>query len=166
MKCLVFSDSHNETYLIKKAISSHPDAEVIFFLGDGLSDIEEIYLSFPERKILAVKGNCDFRSFVMNEFIEKTAVIDLLGKKIVYTHGDLYGVKYGMAGLERLAKETFADVILFGHTHTPVLEYFSSNDIKPFYVFNPGSIGSREGSFGIMDLYEGKEPLFSHGNFL
>ena len=166
MKCLVFSDSHNDSYFMKKAIKLHPDAEVVFFLGDGLSDVEEIFLSFPEKKFFAVKGNCDFRSIAMNSFIQKTAEIELLGKKIVYTHGDLYGAKYGDAGLEKLAKERFADIVLFGHTHTPKSEYIPGDDGgKPFYLFNPGSIGSRDASYGIMNLYEGKEPLFSHGNF-
>ncbi len=37
MKCLVFSDSHGNVSYMKKALRLHPDAEVVFFLGDGLA---------------------------------------------------------------------------------------------------------------------------------
>ena len=42
MKCLVFSDSHGDTAYIKRAILKNKDAEVLFFLGDGLYDIDEV----------------------------------------------------------------------------------------------------------------------------
>ena len=150
---------------MEKAILKNPDTELVFFLGDGLSDLEELFYRFPKIKFLAVKGNCDFRYIVCTEAVQKTAEIHILGKRIIYTHGDLYGVKYGKGGLYDLARSRFADIILFGHTHTPELEYVS--DVKnPYYLFNPGSAGSGAGSFGIMTLTEGQEPLFSHGNFL
>ena len=53
MKCLVFSDSHGSPYFIQKAISLHPDADVIFFLGDGLDDISEIFERYPNKNFLA-----------------------------------------------------------------------------------------------------------------
>ena len=65
----------------------------------------------------------------------------------------------------KLAMDKNADIVLFGHTHTPELKYVSEYE-KPFYLFNPGSIGSGKGSYGILTLTEGQEPLFSHGNFL
>jgi len=101
----------------------------------------------------------------LDEIVQKTAEIEISGKRIVYTHGDLYGAKYGTGGLEKLARDKNADIVLFGHTHTTELKYVSEYE-KPFYLFNPGSIGSGQGSYGIMTLTEGQEPLFSHGNFL
>ena len=182
MKCLVFSDSHNNSFFMKRAISMHPDAEVVFFLGDGLSDIDDIYTSFPNMKFLAVRGNCDHSGIALGAMIPKTESITLEGKRITYTHGDLYGVKYSSDGIEQLAKKTSSDIILFGHTHTPFLKYipgqdFSDDEIikkyesgispdKPFYLFNPGSIGSSyTPSYGVITLGKG-EPLLSHGNFL
>lgn len=165
MKCLIFSDSHNYSYHITRALRLHPDAEIVFFLGDGLSDIDEVRYEFPNIKFLAVRGNCDMRTFALDSIVQKTAEIEISGKRIVYTHGDLYGAKYGTGGLEKLARDKNADIVLFGHTHLPELKYFSEHE-KPFYLFNPGSIGSSSGSYGILTLTEGKEPLFSHGNFL
>lgn len=166
MKCLVFSDSHGCVRNMRRALSLNRDAEVVFFLGDGLTDLDEIWQDFPNVKFLAVRGNCDLRALSMGQMADKCSSIELLGKRIVYTHGDLYGAKYGTAGLERLAEERLADIVLFGHTHTPHTKYFSSGRKKPFYLFNPGSAGSRDGSFGILTLNEGQEPLFSNGNFL
>jgi predicted phosphodiesterase len=45
MKCLVFSDSHGSSYGMLKALALHPDAEVVFFLGDGLSDADSVEYS-------------------------------------------------------------------------------------------------------------------------
>ena len=165
MKCLVFSDSHGDKYNMTRALRLHRDAEIVFFLGDGLSDIDEVRYAFTSVKFLAVRGNCDMRTFALDSMIGKTAEIEISAKRIVYTHGDLYGAKYGTGGLEKLAADKSADIVLFGHTHTPALEYFSDYE-NPFYLFNPGSIGNREGSYGIITLTEGQEPLFSHGNFL
>ena len=39
MKCLVFSDSHRDARNMRAALLHNPDAEVIFYLGDGLSDV-------------------------------------------------------------------------------------------------------------------------------
>ena len=165
MKCLCFSDSHGNLLTMKMALNKHPNAEVIFFLGDGLSDIDEIEYSCSAVKFLAVRGNCDFRMVALGEIVQKTAEIEISGKRIVYTHGDLYGAKYGTAGLEKLARDRNADIVLFGHTHEPELKYFGDED-KPFYLFNPGSISSGRGSYGILTLTEGQEPFFSHGNFV
>ena len=40
----------------------------------------------------------------------------LRGKKIFITHGDLYGVKYGMTNIYYKGKEVGADIVLFGHS--------------------------------------------------
>ncbi len=160
MKCLVFSDSHGSTYFIKQVLDMHPDAETVFFLGDGLSEIDTLRAGYPEKFWIAVRGNCDFYSSFMESPAKKTEEIKLCGYKIVATHGDLYGVKYGIGGLISLAKETDADIVLFGHTHIPFEKYISDYE-KPFYLFNPGSISPSSASFGVIEL--GDAPLLSHG---
>lgn len=160
MKCLVFSDSHGNEYNISKALSMHRDADVVFFLGDGLSDAESVAAPDSKRMWIAVKGNCDFRSYFLGREVSKTEEIILEGKKIVLTHGDLYGVKYGNEKIKSLAHSRKADIVLFGHTHVPHEEY--SDECGPIYLFNPGSIASHSGSFGILSLTE-SSVLFSHG---
>ena len=174
MKCLCFSDSHNFSYYMRKAINLHKDAEAVFFLGDGLADILELSQYYHEMTFYAVKGNCDSSVLAASRQIPETDSVTLLGKRIVFTHGDLYGAKYGTAGLFKLATDTYADIVLFGHTHecaeiyVPAEENSKGDEYslkKPFYLFNPGSIGSSSASYGIITLNEGGGVLFSHGNF-
>ena len=161
MKCIVISDSHGDSYSIRRILNMHPDAEVVFFLGDGISDLEP-FVNNQNMAILAVRGNCD-RNFVLgNSVLKKTDSINLEGHRIVFTHGDLYGVKYGMDGVMRLAEETGADVILFGHTHTPTEKYVPTED-GGVYLFNPGSISGYKPSFGIMNICD-SGILLSHGS--
>ena len=163
MKCLVFSDSHGSVMCMKEVLRMHRDAEVVFFLGDGISDVEQLAISDSTRAWIVVRGNCDFRSVFMNSDVKKVEKISLLGYNIILTHGDLYGAKGGVGGLVNLARQENADILLFGHTHSPHEEYINEYE-KPFYLFNPGSASLQSGSFGVLTL--GKTVLFSHGNFL
>lgn len=161
MKCLVLSDSHGDSYSIRRILNMHPDAEVIFFLGDGLRDME-IFVGDRSRAILAVRGNCD-RDYILGETpVKKTDSINIEGRRVVFTHGDLYGVKYGLDGVIRLAEETNADIVLFGHTHQPLEKYVSRDD-GGLYLFNPGSVGGYRASYGIMNISD-KGVLLSHGS--
>lgn len=163
MKCLVFSDSHGATYGIRSALNMHPDAEVIFFLGDGLSDID-VFISDRSRMWIAVRGNCDHTALLGDTMVKKTDSITLLGHRIFLTHGDLYGVKYGLDGIKKLAVDHNADLVLFGHTHQPHESYNPTED-GGYYLFNPGSIGGgfgARGSYGMINLTE-QRILLSHG---
>ena len=163
MKCLVFSDSHGFLKTMKSAIRLNPDAEVVFFLGDGISDLEEIAYNDKSRVYVCVRGNCDSAYTFLDTELKKLERINIGGYNIVLTHGDLYGARYGMGGLIALGKAESADIVLYGHTHIAHEEYINEFD-KPMYLFNPGSASVHDGSFGIITL--DKLPLFSHGNIL
>ena len=162
MKCLCFSDSHGSSYNIRTALGKHPDAEVVFFLGDGLRDMEGFIMD-RNRAWLAVQGNCDYSPLLGESLVKKTDSITLMGKRIIFTHGDLYGVKYGLDGVKKLAVDHNADIILFGHTHQP-LEKYIPTDEGGFYLFNPGSIGGGfdGASYGVINITD-KGILLSHG---
>ncbi len=164
MKCIIFSDSHGRTEGMARVMRMNPDADAVFFLGDGMRDIEGIKESFPSHTYFAVRGNCDFTSMMGGTPIAKTDEVILEGKKIVFTHGDMYSVKYTTDRLLYLAEERMADVVLFGHTHEPYSHY--ENGDHPFYLFNPGSIGEPrfdEPSFGVLTIRNG-QILLSHGS--
>ena len=163
MTCLVFSDSHGESRNILKAIEKNPDAEVVFFLGDGLLDIEEIAPRYPNIAFFAVMGNCDRVSVFRSLPVKEVDSITLLGKKILFTHGHKYGAKFGIGALVSLAEKAECDILLFGHTHEPMEKYIS--DLRPFYIFNPGSISGYNSSFGIIKISE-SGVLLSHGSLL
>ena len=163
MKCLCFSDSHGSALNIRRAINMHPDAEIAFFLGDGLDDLEP-FLKDSSRAFLAVRGNCDRSAVLGDTMVKKTDKITLENRRIVFTHGDLYGAKYGLDGLMALATESGADLLLFGHTHQPFEKYIPT-DNGGYYLFNPGSIGGGFGSkptYGVINISE-SGILLSHG---
>ena len=163
MKCLCFSDSHGRSAGMHRALSLHPDAQVVFFLGDGLSDFEELIYD-RSRMWIAVRGNCDISGILGDIMVKKTDSITLMGHRIFLTHGDLYGVKYGLDGIERLAVDHNADIVLFGHTHQKLEKYIPTEE-GGFYLFNPGSVGGGFGSkpsYGVINLTE-EGILLSHG---
>ncbi len=157
MKCLIFSDSHGNPFYMKRAIAKNPDAEVVFFLGDGISDAEAVALGDSCRMWIAVRGNCDLSAIFRDRILNKTEEITLEGKKIMLTHGDSYGVKGGLEGLKLAARSRGADIVLFGHTHLPHESYCDG-----LYLFNPGSISRPQYSFGILTVTE-NTVLLSHG---
>lgn len=163
MKILVFSDSHGSTLFMRKALNMHRDAEVVFFLGDGLEDVDTLSYLFPNVAWIAVSGNNDYVPSFRGTLVKSLDSITLEGHKIILTHGNHHYVKNGTAALKRLAKEQGADIVLFGHTHTPHEEYVPDDD-HPFYLFNPGAASGYSPSYGLILL--DKAPLFSHGRFI
>ena len=165
MKCLVFSDSHGDADGMRRVIAMHKDADVIFFLGDGLRDFEEAAYRSPAAKYF-VRGNCDFSHVCFDRIAERTEEITLDGKKILICHGDLFGVKGGCDRLLYYARERECDIVLFGHTHVPTEEWCEVSG-RRIALFNPGSIsrpavGERP-SFGIITVDSGSV-LMSHGS--
>ena len=162
MKLLVFSDSHGNPYYLSRALGMHPDADAAFFLGDGLADLIPFVARPSSPTWFFVKGNCDFSLSLGGIIAKKTDEITLDGVRILYTHGDLYGVKGGTDTLAAYARERGANLVLFGHTHTPCEIYISDYE-KPFYLFNPGAASGYEGSFGVIELLPSSLPLLSCG---
>ena len=145
MRILVISDSHGRTAAIDKILSEQPDAEYVFFLGDKTSDIEDFEFIYPQKQFFVVCGNCDYCSSYPS-----VSVANVCGKRILFTHGHNFSVKYGTQRLLAAAKENNYDIVLFGHTHIPTTLYEDG-----VYLVNPGSCGnSREGapSYAVIDI--------------
>ena len=74
------------------------------------------------------------------------------------THGHNYGVSMDLYGISEEAAARECEIVLFGHTHKPVIE--KKNGVL---VINPGSVSfprqeGRKPSYAILNLEEGKEP--------
>ena len=101
----------------------------------------------------AVYGNTD--GFDVRNRCQKVAHLDLDGLAIVVTHGDQFG-----SPTVKVLREAFpdADVIIFGHTHKPLLELVDLT----VTVMNPGAAGPARfdllPSVGIMELEPGIPP--------
>ena len=151
MLIAVISDTHRIHRYIEEAKQYIEGADVLIHLGDNTEDIPELTQNF-HGDVYGVRGNCD----ISNAY-PKEQLIELCGKRIFITHGDLYGVKYGMNNIFYKAKEINADIVLFGHTHQHFID--EEDGIK---FMNPGSISlprSMGRHIGYIDLEEGKEPV-------
>ena len=169
MTLLVLSDSHGRPDLIEEAIRRvRPDG--ILFAGDGLRDLTRVEIPCP---LWAVSGNCDWLSAPLirngSAFEPQTEeLVTVEGIRILLTHGHKYGVKSGPTAAAYRALELGADILVYGHTHVPV-EYRlppaegGTEERKPLILFNPGSIGDRDGSFGTITVRNGVI-LCGHGN--
>lgn len=168
MELLVLSDSHGRISRISEAYERQikkPDAVV--FLGDGIKDVS--YCDFRESALFCVVGNCDMFTSIGRVSAENEIVMTLGGKRIMMTHGDAYGVKSTLARLIMAAVRNRADIVLFGHTHTPLALYLPEGESeygikleKPLYLFNPGSVGGYDGSFGTVCIRD-DGVILSHG---
>lgn len=142
MRILVVSDTHRDQYSLEQAILRQPKAEVVVHLGDGEDETELVKRKFPEKMFLQVRGNCDWGSSLPAD-----GEITLVGKKIFYTHGYTYDVKYGLYSICCTARDKKADILLFGHTHQALTEYD-----RGLYIMNPGSLHGSLGTYGIIDI--------------
>lgn len=139
MRVLVISDTHGDISGVHKILNEDPDFDMIIHLGDYLRDAEKIEIEYPDIKIEYVYGNCDF--MISDTPSEK--LIEILGKRILFTHGHKYSVKYGPDKLIARARDAGADILLYGHTHVSSLM-----EGNGFVLLNPGSISSSRDSFG------------------
>lgn len=146
MRILVFSDSHGDKQSMQMAFEKEKNIQAAIFLGDGLADFEEFCAQHKNIKTYAVCGNNDFS---INKNYPNTLNIKLLHHTIIITHGHMYGVKTGRSKLALKAKESGADIALYGHTHNALQE-----DIADVTLINPGSI-SRYGfnpSYAVVEI--------------
>lgn len=148
MRLLVISDSHKRSGVVDRIIRKEQTAKHIFFLGDIVSDIEDMIYEYPDRNFYIVAGNCDYFSSC-----KSFDTVKLGDNKILYCHGHTFGVKHGSTGaLKKYAIENGCNIALYGHTHIANIEYDNG-----LYIVNPGSCSSsREGaeSYAVIDILD------------
>lgn len=141
MRLLILSDSHGLYTACEAAVRAEPTAQVIFHLGDGApDDLSRIGYLIGDRPVVRLPGNCDGSGTLPREVL-----LPFGGKKFFACHGDAYYVKYGTERLEAAARAKQADVVLYGHTHTPDCRYSSG-----LYIFNPGAV--LDYHYGVIDI--------------
>lgn len=149
MKIVVVSDTHGRIDEFVNKLNSMEKPQFIIHLGDYTEDGEKIRVIANVDTII-VKGNGDY----LNSTCKEEEVLDIGGKRFFITHGHKYGVKYGLTNLMYRGEEVGADIILFGHTHVPLI--VKESDIM---IMNPGSVSyprgiERRKTFGIIDIGE------------
>ncbi len=139
-KILVIADSHGNWKLLNTILQLEGEIKHIVFCGDGLPDLA--YADIPANIVIhKVSGNVDR----MRNITEKDELlIGLEGKMVLVLHGDKFGVKSGLQYLHQYAKNNYADIVLFGHSHEQI---HVKNDL---IIFNPGSLSN--GEYGVIEI--------------
>ena len=141
MRLIVTSDTHRRNRDFFKIVECHKDSTDLFInLGDSEEEVEDFKMYYPHFKIECVIGNCDW-----NGSYPVYKMLKCADKKVLITHGHKFYVKHGYQALEEFAKQEGADIVLFGHTHTPYCE-----TVDGILYMNPGAVC--HGSYGIIDI--------------
>lgn len=116
MKIAVLSDTHGNYSLAIKMLDRIADLDFIIHLGDTLhdADIIEQACSIP---VIKLAGNCDSTPKAKRELL-----LNLSGRSLFLSHGDLYRVKNGTDIIYERASSVSADIVLYGHTHIPTVQ--------------------------------------------
>ncbi len=146
MKILVISDTHRRTENYRKIVDKMDDLDMVIHLGDAEGD-ENIIIGAVSCPVEMVAGNNDF---FCNLPSEKMLIIG--NYHVLITHGHRYYIGMGNEMLKKEAVAQGADIVMYGHTHRPVIDI--SDDI---IAINPGSLSyprqeNRKPSYIIMEL--------------
>ncbi|MBO5560069.1 MAG: metallophosphoesterase [Firmicutes bacterium] len=150
MRILVISDTHRK---LNRAIELVHDfsksIDAVIHLGDNTDDVDFIRRNY-RLPVYTVAGNCDYGSTAPPENI-----VTFEDKKVFFTHGHAYNVKYNADMVKERAESFGADICLFGHTHMPCVKIE-----RGIIVMNPGSLteprGGSKPSYGIIKIENGK----------
>lgn len=155
MKVLIVSDTHRKNENFLKVLERVTPIDMLVHCGD-IEGSEYLIAQAAGCPVEMVVGNNDFFSDLPRE---KEFYI---GKyKVWLTHGHTYYVSMGNEYLKEEARARSADIVMYGHTHRPVV------DIEGGLVaVNPGSLTyprqeGRRPSFVIMELDRKGEAHFT-----
>ena len=84
--------------------------------------------------------------------LQNLSALILDDHRVLIAHGHTLGVKTGLLRAQYRALEMNADILLFGHTHVPLVDAAS----RPM-MMNPGSIGGpRRPTYGVLEFRDGQ----------
>ncbi|WP_399631729.1 metallophosphoesterase [Sporosarcina sp. SG10008] len=142
MKIVVMSDSHGDKETVKAVSALSADAT--FHCGDSELSFDDSVLQTMHR----VRGNCD-----RDARFPASVVVKVEGKTVLAVHGHEHDVKQSLMGLYYYAKESGADIVLFGHSH------LYGAEMKDGILFlNPGSTmqprGGKDATYAVVEWDE------------
>ncbi len=128
MKVLICSDTHRRHDSYIKAVEKDGPFDFLIHCGDteGGEYLIQEAAACPAKIVM---GNNDFFSDLPRE-----EIFELGGKKVWVTHGHNYYVSLDTAGIKKEAAARGANVVMFGHTHRPLIEK------EGLLCINPGSL--------------------------
>lgn len=142
---LVLSDSHGDIENMARAVAVIAPQQ-IFHLGDHFRDALALARRFPHIPLTAVPGNCDLTTGAAAE-----RMVTVQGVRFLLMHGHTRNVKSSPLPACYAARECGADVLLYGHTHRPAVDFDGQ-----LHVLNPGAAGDRRRpTCGVVRLTDG-----------
>lgn len=149
---MIVSDTHRNESNYYAALEKETPIDLLIHCGDaeGREAVITQAAACPTEIIL---GNNDFFSNLPRE-----KEIELNQYHIWITHGHQYNVSMGNELLKEEARSRGTDIVLYGHTHKPVIEAEEG-----LLTMNPGSLTyprqeGRRPSYIILELNENQEP--------
>jgi putative phosphoesterase len=155
MKILIVSDTHRQNKNLFEVIKKVGPIDLLIHLGDAEAseDLIEYEVNCP---VEMVAGNNDFFSD-----LDREKEITIGKYRVLLTHGHLYYVSVGTENIKTEAISRQFDIVMFGHTHRPLLE-IEDNII----IVNPGSLSyprqdGRKPTYAIMEIDHKGEAHFT-----
>ena len=129
MKVLIVSDTHGRDENLELAVNREAPFDMLVHCGDV--EGREFYIeALAECPCCIVSGNNDFFSELPGELTFKIGAL-----QVWVTHGHHYYVSMGTEFIIEEARARGVDVVMYGHTHRPSIEYRAG-----IVVLNPGSL--------------------------
>ena len=155
MKILIVSDTHKKHGNLKEILRRTGHIDLMIHLGDA-EGYEDYIAELAGCPLEIVAGNNDFFSD-----LEREKELEIGKYKVLITHGHYYYVAMGVEDLKKEAAGRGMDVVMFGHTHRPLLDYG-----RGIATLNPGSVSyprqdGRKPSYALMEIDEKGEAQFS-----
>lgn len=154
MKILIVSDTHGRHDALIEVLEQVKPLDMLIHLGDaeGEEDYIEVLAECP---LEIVAGNNDFFCDLPRE-----KSLRIGNYRVLLTHGHYYGVNMGTADIKREAAARNYDIVMFGHTHRPLID--RDKDIT---AMNPGSISfprqeGRKSSYIMMETEKNGDVSF------
>ncbi len=154
MKILIVSDTHRSLKTLREALEREEPIDMLIHLGDVERQMAEVR-QMVDCPIHMIAGNNDFLCGLPNE--EEFRI----GRyRVFITHGHAYLVNITEEHLQERARELDADIVMYGHTHRPLL--ISEEDLV---TLNPGSLtyprqSGRRPSYIVMEMDRAGEAAF------
>jgi hypothetical protein len=154
MKILIMSDTHGYDGNMWNAIRREEPIDMFVHCGDIEHMPTELknYLDCP---VHIVRGNNDFMLKLPDT--DRFRIADY---EVLLTHGHRYNIYRNQDAMFYLGKENNADIVMFGHIHSPVIARADG-----VTIVNPGSISLPRQADGrptyiIMNAESGREPEY------
>ncbi|KAB1440952.1 metallophosphoesterase family protein [Candidatus Galacturonibacter soehngenii] len=155
MKVLIVSDTHRQNRNLFDLMKKIGSIDLLIHLGDAEGSEDEIKLE-AKCPVAMVAGNNDFFSG-----LDKEIELQIGKYRVLLTHGHFYYVTVGTENIKKEAISRQFDIVMFGHTHRPLLEIEDK-----IIALNPGSLSyprqdGRMSTYAIMEIDDKGEAHFT-----